>query len=74
MSMMRQRILKTAVGAFIVALLFLHPFTRPIIRFLLPLGSGMDDLFGTIGLVIGGVFLFSWIWTGVPLWKRGKKG
>lgn len=64
----RGRLLKVAMGVLVFVLLLWHPTSRQIIIFILPLGSGYDDLLGLIGLVIGGIFLFSWIWTGIPLW------
>jgi hypothetical protein len=64
----RGRLLKVAIGALVFVLLLWHPTSRQIIIFILPLGSGYDDLLGLIGLIIGGIFLFSWIWTGIPLW------
>jgi hypothetical protein len=64
----RGRLLKVAIGVLVFVLLLWHPTSRQIIIFILPLGSGYDDLLGLIGLIIGGIFLFSWIWTGIPLW------
>ena len=64
----RGRLLKVAIGALVFVLLLWHPTSRQIIIFILPLGSGYDDLLGLVGLIIGGIFLFSWIWTGIPLW------
>jgi hypothetical protein len=71
---MRGRLLKVAIGALVFVILLWHPTSRQIIVFLLPLGSGYDDLLGLIGLIVGGVFLFSWLWTGVPtyLFKRRR--
>ena len=65
---MRGRLLKVAIGALAFVILLWHPTTRQIIIFILPLGSGYDDLLGLIGLLVGGFFLFSWIWTGIPTW------
>jgi hypothetical protein len=67
-SEVRKRLLIVALGALAFALLLWHPFSRQIIVLILPLGSGYDDLLGLIGLVVGGVFLFGWIWTGIPTW------
>jgi hypothetical protein len=64
----RGRLLKVAIGVLVFVLLLWHPTSRQIIIFILPLGSGYDDLLGLVGLIIGGIFLFSWIWTGIPLW------
>ncbi len=69
----RGRLLKVAIGALVFVFLLWHPTSRQIIIFILPLGSGYDDLLGLIGLIIGGVFLFSWIWTGIPLWFLKKR-
>jgi len=69
---MRGRLLKVAIGALVFVILLWHPTTRQIIIFVLPLGSGYDDLLGLIGLIVGGLFLFSWIWTGIPLWFLRK--
>ena len=70
----RGRLLKVAIGALVFVILLWHPTTRQIIIFILPLGSGYDDLLGLIGLIVGGFFLLSWIWTGIPTWffKRRK--
>jgi hypothetical protein len=72
----RQRLLIVAVGALLFALLLWHPATRQVIVFILPLGSGYDDLLGLAGLIIGGICLFGWIWTGIPTWfltrRRGN--
>jgi hypothetical protein len=70
---MRGRLLKVAVGALVFVILLWHPVTRQIVVFILPLGSGYDDLLGLIGLVVGAIFLFSWIWTGIPLWFFRKR-
>ena len=64
----RQRLLKVAVGALICVLLLWHPVTRQAIIFILPLGSGYDDLLGLAALIVGGIFLLGWIWTGIPAW------
>ncbi|UCC63786.1 MAG: hypothetical protein JSV36_01635 [Anaerolineae bacterium] len=64
----RNRLLIVAVGALVFALLLWYPLSRQIIILILPLGSGYDDLLGLIGLILGGVLLFSWIWTGIPTW------
>jgi hypothetical protein len=72
-SEMRKRLLWIAVGALIFAILLWHPSSRQIIIFLLPLGSGYDDLLGLIGLIIGGLFLFGWLWTGIPTWFLRKR-
>jgi hypothetical protein len=70
---MRGRLLKVAVGALVFVILLWHPATRQIVVFILPLGSGYDDLLGLIGLVVGAIFLFSWIWTGIPWWFFRKR-
>jgi len=67
-SEVRKRLLIVALGALAFALLLWHPFSRQIIVLILPLGSGYDDLLGLIGLVVGGVLLFGWVWTGIPTW------
>lgn len=72
-SEVRGRLLKVAVGALVFVILLWHPTTRQIIVFILPLGSGYDDLLGLIGLLVGGVFLFGWIWTGIPAWFFRKR-
>lgn len=70
---MRGRLLKVAIGALLFVILLWHPTTRQIIIFILPLGSGYDDLLGLIGLIVGGVCLLGWIWTGIPTWFFGKR-
>jgi hypothetical protein len=72
-SEIRGRLLKVAIGALLFVILLWHPTTRGIIVLILPLGSGYDDLLGLIGLIVGGIFLFSWIWTGIPLWLFRKR-
>jgi hypothetical protein len=37
------------------------------------LSSGFDDLLGLIGLIVGGLFLFGWLWTGIPTWFFRKR-
>jgi len=73
-SEVRNRLLIVAVGALVFALLLWYPFSRQIIILILPLGSGYDDLLGLIGLILGGVLLFSWIWTGIPTWLFRRRG
>lgn len=70
---MRGRLLKVAVAALVFVILLWHPATRQIIILALPLGSGYDDLLGLAGLVVGGVFLLSWVWTGIPTWLFRKR-
>lgn len=41
---MRQNWLKTVIILSLIAVLFVNPITRSIILFILPLGSGIDDL------------------------------
>jgi hypothetical protein len=72
-SEMRDRLLKVALGALVFVILLGLPATRPMIIFILPLGSGYDDLLGLIGLIVGGFFLLSWVWTGIPLWLFRKR-
>ena len=45
-----------AIGSVITALLFWNPATRNIILFILPLGSGIDDLIFLLALLFAGVF------------------
>ena len=73
-SKMRERLLKVALGGLVFALLLWHPLTRQAIIFILPLGSGYDDLLGLVGLAVGGFFLFGWVWTGIPAWFFTRKG
>lgn len=72
-SEIRGRLLKVALGALVFALLLWHPLSRQAIVFVLPLGSGYDDLLGLLGLIIGGVLLLGWIWTGIPTWFLTKR-
>ncbi len=69
----RRRLLIVAVGALLFVILLWHPATRQIVVFLLPLGSGYDDLLGLLGLIVGAIFLFSWLWTGIPTWLFRKR-
>jgi hypothetical protein len=43
--------MKICIGLVIIAILFANPYTRPIIHFILPLGSGIDDIIVIIALV-----------------------
>jgi hypothetical protein len=70
---MRGRLLWVALGALVLAILLWHPTSRQIIILILPLGSGFDDLLGLIGLIVGGLFLFGWLWTGIPTWFFRKR-
>lgn len=53
----RKKITLIAVTLLVVAVLFWNPMTRQAIVFLLPLGSGVDDLIFAVCLVIGLVLL-----------------
>lgn len=48
------------LGVVVFILSLLHPITRPLIMWLLPLGSGPDDL-----LVIAFIVLFILFWKGI---------
>lgn len=69
----RSRLLMVSLGVLVFVILLWHPLTRQVIIFILPFGSGYDDLLGLIGLVVGGILLFSWLWTGIPLWFFRRK-
>lgn len=57
----------------VVALLLLHPITRQVIFFILPLGSGQDD-YVALALLVGGlVILFIKGWTRIPDLFRDKE-
>jgi len=51
-----RKFLVAAGIALLVAFLFWHPFTRMIVLWILPLGSGIDDLIIILALIFGGVF------------------
>ena len=70
---MRGRLLKLALGVLVFVLLLWHPLTRQAIVLILPLGSGYDDLLGLAGLIVGGLLLFGWVWTGIPGWFFGRR-
>lgn len=53
----RKKITIIASILLIVAVLFWNPFTRQVILFLLPLGSGLDDIIFIFCLVAGGVLM-----------------
>jgi len=53
----RQKVTVVAVTLLGIGLLFWMPFTRNIILFILPLGSGIDDLIAIVLLVFGGFLL-----------------
>ena len=52
----RQKVTAMAFIALVVALLFWFPPTRMIILFVLPLGSGFDDLIFIGALLLTGLF------------------
>lgn len=54
----------------LVVVLFRVPFTLRLIVFLLPLGSGFDDLIEIVALVALVVLLFVKGWISVPTWLR----
>jgi len=47
---------KVAIYACVIAFLFANPYTRMFILWLLPLGSGIDDLVEIIAIIIAIVF------------------
>jgi hypothetical protein len=62
---MRKKIFKWAIALSVIAFLFIQPLTRQVILFILPLGSGVDDL---IFVVVGIIALVAWFvfgWTGL---------
>jgi len=52
-----KKLLLVAIACLLLAFMLAHPFGRAIILFLLPLGSGIDDLIEIVALVIGVVAL-----------------
>ena len=48
------------------------PATRDAIFWLLPLGSGFDDLIEIVALVLLAVILFAKGWTSIPRWLQRK--
>ena len=53
--------LKVVIGLLVIALLMLQPLTRSIILFILPLGSGIDDLIVIAALSIAFIiFVIQW--------------
>jgi hypothetical protein len=64
---------KVALVLVIIAFLFANPFARAFIRFMLPLGSGMDDLIEIIALIILAALLVYKIkanWSRIKNWFR----
>lgn len=55
MSKDKSVLIKWIIAALITAFCFWHPITRQAIWFLLPLGSGVDDLIAGIALAFAGV-------------------
>ena len=55
-----QKLAWTAAVALLVAVLFWNPFTRSVILFILPLGSGIDDLIFIAALILAAVFSVIW--------------
>ncbi|MBP7967678.1 hypothetical protein KAZ66_05420 [Candidatus Woesebacteria bacterium] len=55
--------LKIVVAALVVVFLFRNPMTRAVILWLLPLGSGIDDLIVIIALIVGGVFCLYYLFS-----------
>ena len=60
------RAVKVAVVLIIAALLLLHPLSRSVIYFILPLGSGSDDYVAIAFLIVAAVVLFVRGWVSIP--------
>ena len=52
----KRKFLIAAGIALIIAFLFWHPLTRAIVLWILPFGSGIDDLIVICFAITGGVF------------------
>ena len=55
----RKEINNFIIAVSVIILLYWLPFTRPVIRWLLPMGSGFDDLIQVAALVILSVYLIA---------------
>lgn len=62
------------VGLFAALFLFINPITRPMIVWLLPLGSGWDDLVIIVLLVLIGVGIWTGLWVRTFAYLRKKRG
>lgn len=49
---------KVAIGGVVGSALIAHPVTRQVVFFVLPLGSGWDDVLGGLGICVA-VFLLA---------------
>lgn len=56
-----RRIGRAALALFVVAFVFANPYTRQAVLWLLPLGSGIDDLIEIAALMMGSVLAVFWI-------------
>lgn len=57
--------LRVMVISIVVFVAMLHPGIRRIIWWILPMGSGYDDIFGGLALIAISVAIFVEIWTKV---------
>ncbi len=63
---------KLALVLVLVVVLFRVPATLRVIVYLLPLGSGFDDLIEIVALVALVVVLFVKSWISVPTWLKRR--
>lgn len=63
---------KLALGLLLVVVLFRVPQTLRLIVFLLPLGSGFDDLVEIVALLALAIVLFAKGWVSIPGWFRKR--
>ncbi len=69
----RQTWWKIALVAIVLAFLFWNPITRRAILWLLPLGSGIDDLIVILCLVVAIVVAFVRGWVAIPSLFRERR-
>jgi hypothetical protein len=61
---------KLVLGLAIVAFLFWNPTTRAFVLWVLPLGSGIDDLIVIASLILIVVLAFVRGWVSLPQWLK----
>lgn len=64
---------KWVLGLAVVAFLFWNPATRAIILWILPLGSGIDDLIVIASLILILVLAFVRGWISLPQWLKRNR-
>ncbi|MDI7277366.1 MAG: hypothetical protein QME94_15420 [Anaerolineae bacterium] len=64
---------KAVLGLAVLAFLFRNPVARTIVLWILPLGSGIDDLIVIVALIAMLVLAFVRGWIALPRWLRRER-